>query len=110
MNELYESKFKIIFTSSLYEDNINEIKENIFKLANLIRIFTKEPGKAPDTNIPFAIKSGSKLSDLAALIHKDFQEKIKFARVWGQGKFDAQRVHKNYILQDGDIVEFHLTR
>ncbi len=108
LNELYNDKHKIIFSSNMDDNDGDVIKENIFKLVNLIRIFTKQPGKEPDLEIPFTIKNGSKLSDLGALIHKDFEEKMKFARVWGKGKFDAQRVHKNYILQDGDIVEFHL--
>ncbi|MFC1970281.1 hypothetical protein ACFLVV_03570 [Chloroflexota bacterium] len=28
--------------------------------------------------------------------------------VWSAGKYDGQRVSKGHILQDGDVVEFHI--
>jgi hypothetical protein len=45
---------------------------------------------------------------MAAEIHKDFAENLKFARVWGGTKFDGQRVQRDYVLQEGDIVELHV--
>jgi len=51
---------------------------------------------------------GSRLIDAARVIHKDFAFKLKYAKVWGSSKFDGQKVDKNHLLEDGDIVEFHL--
>jgi len=28
--------------------------------------------------------------------------------VWGSSKFDGQKVDRNHLLEDGDVVEFHL--
>ena len=39
---------------------------------------------------------------------KDFASKLKYAKLWGRGKFDGQRVQRDYPLQDGDIIEFHI--
>ena len=52
------------------------------------------------------LKVGGTVEDAANSIHKDFGQKLKFAKVWGEGKFDGQRVKADYALTDGDIVEF----
>jgi ribosome-interacting GTPase 1 len=46
--------------------------------------------------------------ELAESIHKDFVHNLKYARIWGSAKFEGQRVEKNYILKDRDIVELHV--
>ena len=57
---------------------------------------------------PFVIRRDSTLEELAVKIHKDFAEKLKFARVWGKAVHDGQMVQRDYVLSDGDIVEIHL--
>jgi len=47
------------------------------------------------------------LLELAGRIHHDLGRNLKFARVWGKGTFEGQRVQRNYLLQEGDIVEIH---
>jgi ribosome-interacting GTPase 1 len=54
------------------------------------------------------MKKGSRLADLAGRIHKDFLEKMKFARVWGKAVHEGQMVQRDYVLQDGDVVEIHI--
>jgi ribosome-interacting GTPase 1 len=54
------------------------------------------------------LPKGSTVEDLAEEIHKDFVEKLKYARVWGSAKFQGQRVFKDHVLEDGDIVELHI--
>jgi uncharacterized protein len=43
--------------------------------------------------------------DLAGMVHRDFYENLKAARVWGSSAFDGQMVTRAYVLQEGDIVE-----
>ena len=38
---------------------------------------------------------------------KEIAEHFKFARIWGSGKFDGQRIPADYELEDGDIVEIN---
>ena len=66
------------------------------------------PGKEAIHNAPFVFKTGSTLEDLAGRIHKDFLEKMKFARVWGKAVHDGQMIQRNYVLHDGDVVEIHI--
>ena len=77
-------------------------------MAALIRVYTKSPGKEPDLNSPFVLFKESTLEELAEQIHKDFVTKLKFAKVWGRSVFEGQMVQRDYILQDGDIVEIHI--
>jgi len=71
-------------------------------------VYAKPPGKEADLERPFVLKKGSTIDDLAAKIHRDFIEKLKFARVWGSTMFDGQMVKRDYILQDSDIVELRV--
>jgi ribosome-interacting GTPase 1 len=40
-------------------------------------------------------------------VHKDIATSLKFARVWGADTFDGQRVTRDYVVQDGDVIELH---
>jgi len=104
----YENVYTCISISALRKDNLEELKRAIFDLSGIIRVYSKPPGKEPDLSKPFTIQSGSTVFDLASVIHKDFIFNLKFARIWGSAKFDGQRVEKNYILKDKDVVEFHI--
>ncbi|SFN01476.1 TGS domain-containing protein [Thermodesulforhabdus norvegica] len=80
----------------------------IYELGDIIRVYTKAPGKEPDLSQPFVLPKDSTLEELAGKIHKDFLEKLKYAKIWGKAVFDGQMVQKDYVLQDGDIVELHI--
>lgn len=95
--------------SALNDKDIAKLKDKIWEHLDLIRVYTKEPGKKP-TPEPFCLKKGSTIRDLAANIHKDFLKKFKFARVWGSGKFPGIQVGLDHKLQDNDIIELHLKK
>ena len=108
LKEKYGNTCQCIAISALKKENLEELKGAIFKIAGIIRVYSKPPGKEPDLSIPFTIPSGSTILDLAEFIHKDFLFNLKFARVWGSAKFEGQRVEKTHVLKDLDIVEFHI--
>ena len=93
----------------LYQnDDIEEFRNDIWKSLNLIKVYTKQPGKEKDYP-PIALKKSSKIKNLAENIHKDFIRKFRFARVWGDSiKHQGARVGLDHILEDEDIVEVHL--
>lgn len=51
---------------------------------------------------------GSTVKNAAEDVHKDFKAKLKYAVVWGSGKFDGQRVSQDHVLKDNDIIELHI--
>ena len=104
----YEPLYPVIKFSSHDQTGTAELKKAVFANAHVIRIYSKEPGKKPDMKTPFCVPAGSNVLELAEIIHKDFVQQLKYACVWGSGKFDGQRVQKDYVLHDKDIVEYHI--
>ncbi len=109
LKERYGYLYPCISVSAFKKDNLEELKREIFSITGVIRVYSKPPGKEPDFSMPFTIPEGSTVLDLAESIHKDFVHNLRYARIWGSAKFDGQRVEKNYILKDKDIVEFHVS-
>ncbi len=88
--------------------NMESLKQTLFERLEIIRVYTKAPGKEPDRTAPFVLKRGATVEDLAAKIHKDFPGKLKYAKVWGKEVYDGQMIQRDYVLQEGDIVELRL--
>jgi len=106
--ELYMDKYPLTFFSSVTKEDEEEVKKLIFDELEIVRIYTKAPGKEPDFDDPVVLPKGSCVIDFAYNIHKDFARKLKFARLWGKAKFDGQRVNRNYVLSDCDILEIKI--
>lgn len=106
--ELVQIPFPCVPLSTIHSEYNYIFLKKIYELGDIIRVYTKAPGKDPDLNAPFVLPKNSTLEDLAGKIHKDFLEKLKYAKIWGTAVFDGQMVQKDYTLQDGDIVEFHI--
>jgi len=106
--ELCGLRLPSIAVSVLGGYNLSSFLKIIYEMSDLIRVYTKSPGKEPDLNSPFVLQKESTLEDLASEIHKDFVTRLKFAKVWGKFVFDGQMVQRDYILRDGDIVELHI--
>lgn len=106
--ELYSDRFRMCPVSARNRTNLDELRQMSIDLLDVIRVYSKPPGKEPNRNLPFIFKRGSTLLDFANTIHHDFAEKLKFARVWGATKFNGQRVKLDYPLEDEDVIELHL--
>jgi len=105
---LLEDERLVIPVSAKGGRNFDILKESIFHTLDIIRVYTKIPGKEPDLTAPFVLRKGSTLEELAVKIHKDFSAKLKYARLWGSHVYDGQMVQRDHVLQDGDIVELHV--
>jgi hypothetical protein len=108
LQELYSSRFVTFAVSCKTGESLSYFKTRVYQLLGILRVYSKPPGKKADLNDPFILKQGSTVLDAAAHIHKDFAEKLKFARIWGSERFEGQMVHREHVLADGDIVEFHV--
>ena len=88
-------------------DTVAPLREKIYRMLNVIRIYTKVPGKPADYSSPFTLPVGSTVEALAEKIHKDVADKLKFAKVWGSGLHDGQSVGRDHVLADKDVIELH---
>ena len=73
-----------------------------------MRIHTKQPGKPADMTSPFTPPTGATVAELAAKVHRDLEDAVKSARVWGTAVHDGQTVGRDHVLHDRDVVELHL--
>jgi small GTP-binding protein len=94
------------FSDSAAGQNLENLKEDIFKLLGKILVYTKKPGKEIDYTSPLAMPSGTTVEEAAKSLHKDFS-KMKYAKLWGSSKYSGQRVPKNYKLKNFDVIEVY---
>jgi hypothetical protein len=97
-----------IAVSALRANGLEELRRAIFRALDVIRVYTKAPGQKADLRDPVVLKRGSTALDAAESVHKDFGRNLKYAQVWGSGKFAGQRVKRDCVLQDGDVIELHI--
>jgi len=86
---------------------LENLKRKIFEILEIVRVYSKKPGKEPDLSHPFIFKKGSFLMDLISEIHQDLAQKFKYARLSEGNSKIATIIGKDYLLKDGDIVEVH---
>lgn len=91
-------------------EGISELREGIYNRLRLISIFLKEVNKPADMEEPLIMFEGCMIRDVCLKLHRDFVDKFKFARVWGESaKFDGQKFKKmDKELKDGDVLELHM--
>ena len=101
--------FEFVVISALNNEGINKLSEVLFKNLGIIRVYAKPPGQKADMNEPFTLPAGSTVLDMAAAIHRELAEKLKFARIWGKGVYDGQNAQRTHVLNDKDIIELHFS-
>ncbi len=107
LRDLYGERFEVLALSAETGEDVDTLRHAVFDLLELVRVYTKAPGHKLEKTAPYVLKRGSHLVDLAAMVHHDFVAQLKYARVWGHGKFEGQMVNRDYVLADKDVVELH---
>jgi ribosome-interacting GTPase 1 len=108
VKEFYGERSPLITVSAKQGAHMEGLRQRVFSILDILRVYSKRPSREADPSAPIILKQGSTVLDLAKEIHKDFVAKLQYARLWGSGRFDGQRVQRDYILQDGDIIELHM--
>jgi ribosome-interacting GTPase 1 len=106
--ELLEDDWPSLPVSARTGRNLELLKQTMFDRLEIIRVYSKAPGKEPDFTTPFILKKGDTVQDFAGKVHQDFVEKLKMARFWGDAVYDGQLVGRDHVLHDGDVVELHI--
>lgn len=83
------------------------LRDRIYQGLDVIRVYTKRPGKPAEKDSPFTLPRGATVEDLALKVHRDLAASLKHARIWGTSAQDGQTVGRDHVLADGDIVELH---
>ncbi len=107
VREMFVDRFPIHALDAESGNGLEELRTNIYQMLNVIRVYTKQPGKPADMESPFTCPAGSTVMQLAETVHRDFADKLKSARIWGTGVFEGQTVQRDHVLHDKDVVELH---
>ena len=95
---------EVVPVSVLDDESLNVLRERIWRLTGLIRIYLRKSGDVAEE--PVALTPPVSVFDVADAVHHDLATQFSGARLWGPtARFDGQRVGREQELQDGDIVE-----
>ena len=108
LEELLGLRFPALAVSADTGAGLDELGPFLFRALEIVRVYTKSPGKPADTGTPFTVRRGDSVLDVANRVHRDLAEGLKFARIWGRSVFDGQQCGPEHPVEDGDVVELHL--
>ena len=108
VREMFSPKFPIHVLSAEHGAGLEDARNAIYECLQVIRVYTKQPGKPPDMQSPFTCPVGSTVVEMASLVHRDFADQLKSARIWGSGVHDGQSVGREHVVHDKDVVELHI--
>ncbi len=104
----FEEKYDLLISAETKE-NLDELKDLIFEKLQITRVYMKEKGKEPDKEEPLILFEGSTVSDALDKLPGDMHRRFKKAKVTGESaKFPEQKVGKDHVLKDEDILELNL--
>ena len=108
LEELLGLRFPALTVSAETGDGLDTIGPFLFRALEIVRVYTKTPGKKAVEDKPFTVRRGETIHDVARLVHKDIARDLKFARMWGKDVFDGQQVGPDHLVAAGDFVELHV--
>jgi small GTP-binding protein len=95
---------EVVAVSILDDDSLDRLREAIWRLTGLIRVYPRRDGRVDDE--PFALPAGATVADVADRVHHDVGRTCTGALLWGpSARFDGQRVGRDHVVGDGDVVE-----
>ncbi|KAJ1473704.1 P-loop containing nucleoside triphosphate hydrolase protein [Baffinella frigidus] len=107
--EVLASQPNSLVVSCHSDFNMDRLLSKMWEMLALVRVYTRRRGEAPDLEEPSILTSargGVSVKTLCAHLHKDLIKEFKYALCWGQStKHAPQRVGKDHILMDEDIVQ-----
>jgi ribosome-interacting GTPase 1 len=98
-----------VAVSALTGAGLDQFARAVFEELRLVRVYTKVPGKRAECEAPYVLHRGATVQDAARHVHKDFAERLKYARLFRRdGGHDGLMVERTHVIQDEDILEFHI--
>ena len=107
LREMIGEGLEITPLSCLQEEDVGRLPGMLIQWLGIVRVYTKIPGKKADRDHPYTVLRGGTVEDICSLVHRDFAEKLKFARLWRKSDTPLT-VSRHEIVEDGDVLELHL--
>lgn len=108
LQELSGTSFPAVAASAETGQGQDEVGRLLLQGLEIVRAYTKIPGKDAENDRPFTVRRGGTVLEVAFLVHKDIANNLRFARVWGSATFDGQQVGPDHVVHDLDVIELHV--
>lgn len=100
----------VVPVSAKLAKGFENVPYQVFKILNLIRVYTKEPNSDTHSPKPLILKEGSTVEDAVREIREEFLKFFRYARIWGpSAKYPGEKVGLSHKLMDKDIIEIRTT-
>jgi len=94
-----------IMISAQTKYNIEVLKEEIYRSLGFMRVYLKPQSGQADLEEPLIVRTDSTVEDVCRKLHRDFVDRFRYARVWGDSvKHPGQRVGLPHLLHEGDLL------
>jgi len=95
---------EMISVSVLDDASVDSFRSALWRLTGLIRVFMRKHGE--DVSEAVALRPPATVADAARAIHHQLEERCLGAHVWGpSARFDGQRVGREHVVADDDVLE-----
>ncbi len=105
---LLDGPYERLAVSAASGRGLEALRRAVFGLLHVVRVYSKIPGKKVEKDSPFTLRVGSTVMEMAKAVHKDFADKLQYARVWNASGLEGLRVNRDYVLADEDVIELHI--
>jgi ribosome-interacting GTPase 1 len=102
-----EANNEKVYISAAKEIGIEQLKEQIWNVLRLVRVYLVRPGEEPSFHNPMIMNEGQSLYDLAQKLGSEFLEGKSLAKIWGpSAHFPGQEVSLATKVREGIQVRF----
>lgn len=85
---------------------IDDLKEEIWRQLDLLRLYTKRRGIAAKFDEPMVVRAESTILEVCDAVHRDMKNQFKYALVWGSSaKHSPQKCGLTHPVHDEDVVQ-----
>lgn len=105
LQELLDLDYPAMAVSAETGAGLDALAKWLFEQLEVIRVYTKAPGKPPDFDHPFTARRGDTVYDVARLVHKEIADKLKYGRLWRDRSGRGRQVGRDYQVEDRDVLE-----
>jgi ribosome-interacting GTPase 1 len=106
--ELSEEPFVTVPVSATTGEGLDELRDALWSMLDLVRAIPKPPHEDPDYDDPVLLPRGSTVLDLARVIHRDLVHELKEVRVWNCADHaDGQWIGADHRITDMEVFELH---
>jgi uncharacterized protein len=107
LRELVPCPFRVLSVELDRAESVAALRSAVYDALDVIRVYTKKPGKPADYADPYTIPRGGTVEDLALKVHQDLAASLKYAKVWMPDGSGGQSIGRDHVLTDRDLVELH---